>query len=92
MCGRPRSVKISQDFSAPRRGPVCVCRPAWCHHCLFRWWLSRNKTHLSSPTHTTTVLMAPCPTCRVEFRLDHLVPLADVVIDPVLVDGTDVAP
>ena len=48
----------------------CFCAPSWCHHCLLKWWLTKNTTKLEVEGDFDPTWQARCPTCRNYFCLN----------------------
>lgn len=80
-CGNAPSVLIRKRCSTCEERTECPCEPAWCHTCLLKWWFSRNRTRMElvpSDDEVDPSWQGQCPTCRVYFCLDDVIPRFDI--------------
>lgn len=77
QCGRRANVKISKRCMACQERQECACAVAWCHHCLLKWWIAQNQVKVEMDMAFQSAWQAKCPTCRVPFCLDDLLPFED---------------
>ena len=80
-CGRASTVKITKKCDTCPERVECGCEPSWCHHCLLKWWITKNQTRIEMEPDFSPTWQARCPTCRIYFCLNDVMPLADATID-----------
>ena len=45
-CGNRASVLLRKRCDTCEERTNCPCEPSWCHECLLRWWLTKNRTRV----------------------------------------------
>ena len=45
-CGLPPTVLIKKRCDTCEERDGCLCQAAWCHECIVKWWLTKNRTKL----------------------------------------------
>ncbi len=74
-CGNKANIKIVKQCDTCEERDDCQCEATWCHICIFKWWQAQNNTRivdLEQEFHPAW--QAKCPTCRVYFCLNDVVP------------------
>jgi len=80
-CGRPALCLVSKTCTTCEERDLCNCDASWCHECILKWWFTKNATKvemLSISDPVDSAWQARCPTCRVYFCLNDLVPRKDI--------------
>lgn len=75
-CGRKKNVAIAKRCDTCTERDGCFCAPGWCHQCLLKWWLVKNRTKLEMDLPIDPRWQARCPTCRAWFCLNDVVPIS----------------
>eukprot|EP00514_Thraustochytrium_sp_LLF1b_P003893 CAMPEP_0184507152 /NCGR_PEP_ID=MMETSP0198_2-20121128/93_1 /TAXON_ID=1112570 /ORGANISM="Thraustochytrium sp., Strain LLF1b" /LENGTH=685 /DNA_ID=CAMNT_0026896887 /DNA_START=781 /DNA_END=2838 /DNA_ORIENTATION=- len=81
VCGNTVDIKIDKQCGTCEERAQCLCPPAWCHRCILKWWCSQNRTRIELLQHGGSIQptwQGRCPTCRIWFCLNDLVPTADI--------------
>mmetsp|Transcript_15971 Transcript_15971/g.26098 ORF Transcript_15971/g.26098 Transcript_15971/m.26098 type:complete len:767 (-) Transcript_15971:1560-3860(-) len=79
-CGKTTNVIVQKRCNTCEERHECLCDPSWCHMCLLKWWFTKNRTRIELLSHTEMIeptWQAQCPTCRIYFCMNDVVPRED---------------